>query len=362
MLKIVPVIRESQVRRFMDLSWRVHSDPATLWVPPVWMHLRQLMGRLRDPERRFLLALKDGEPVARVGVKIHGDALHFGFMECVQGHGQALARLLEEAHQLAPQLPMRGPYHFRLEEPYSGLLVEGFEHEPYFLMPYNPAYYLEYLEQAGMHKLKDLYAHEILPDSARLEVARKAAQRAEQCGVEVRTLKRSRLPQDVRSMAEVFDSALSGNWGFEPIDEEQVQALLLLTRYFLDPKLVWLASYEGRDVGSLFMLPNYNPLIKAARGRLTPGFVLRFLWGRKSIDSFRGYALGVRRDLGADLSGAMVAGALANAVLSEGVRVKWRALEVSWVLEDNQPMNSLARVLGGRRYKVYRVLEKPALR
>lgn len=366
MLKIIDVTTSKQFRQFAELPWRVYRDPASLWVPPLPMHLRMLVGNLGEPGKRILLALEDGEPVARLGVKIHrtadSTALHFGFVECLEGQGDALVRLVEEAHQLSPELPMLGPVHFALEDTYSGLLVEGFEHEPYFLMPYNPPYYCDYLEQAGMHKVKDLLAHRFLPENVRLDLAEQTARKAQKCGIEVRLLNRSRLTQEVRSMVDVFDSALAGNWGFEPIDEERIQDLILLTRFFLDPKAVWLASHEGRDVGSLFVLPNYNPLIKAARGRLTPGFFLRFLRWRRYVDSFRGYGLGVRQELSEQMLGALVAGALANALLSRGQQQRWRALEVSWVLEDNVRMNTLARALGGSRYKVYRLFQRPPAR
>ena len=33
-------------------------------------------------------------------------------------------------------------------------------------------------------------------------------------------------------------------------------------------------------------------------------------------------------------------------------------LEMSWVLEDNMPMNRLAQKMGGQQYKTYRVLQK----
>ncbi len=351
-------------RQFADLPWRVYRDPASLWVPPLSMLFKMMVGRPGEPGKRLLLALEGGEPVARLGVKIHraagSSALHFGFVECLEGHGEALVRLVEEAHQLAPDLPMLGPMHFTLEDAYTGLLVEGFEHEPYFLMSYNPPYYLPYLEQAGMHKAKDLLAYQFRPDSVRLDLAERSARRAQKAGIEVRVLNRSRLTREVRSMAEVFDSALAGNWGFEPIDEERIQAMVLLTRYFLDPQAVWLASYEGRDVGSLFVLPNYNPLVKAARGRLTPRFVLSFLRWKKYVDTYRGYGLGVLSELADQMTGALTAGALAHALLSRGQQLNWRMLEVSWVLEDNDRMNTLARALGGSRYKVYRLLERPS--
>jgi hypothetical protein len=42
-----------------------------------------------------------------------------------------------------------------------GLLVQGFEFPPVFMMPYNPRYYLELVDRAGFQKSKDLVAFDI---------------------------------------------------------------------------------------------------------------------------------------------------------------------------------------------------------
>lgn len=359
MVQVVEVTTSRQVRQFLDLSWRVHADPSSPWVPPLWVHYRQMMGRLDEPGKRFVMAFRDGAPVARVGVKtcIHAGVptLCFGFFECLEGEGEAARRLLGEAHALAPGLPMRGPFHFRQEDPYSGLLVKGFEHAPMFLMPYNPPYYLEILESAGFTRLKDLLSFEFRPEEARLEVMEGRARRARERGVEIRTLDRARLRDEVRTLADIFDDALEGNWGFEPFTEDQVQDLLLIARFLLNPAHVWFARLEGRDIGALITLPDLNPLIREARGRLTPRLVMSYLQRNRKIDGFRGYALGVRK--AEQATGA--SSALVEAMLAEGRRTRWRVFEVSWILEDNKPMNALVTAMGGRCTKVYRTLERP---
>ena len=40
-----------------------------------------------------------------------------------------------------------------------GLLVEGFDSPPTFMMPYNPSYYGKLIEGNGFHKAQDLYAY-----------------------------------------------------------------------------------------------------------------------------------------------------------------------------------------------------------
>lgn len=357
MLRVVPVTRRHEVQAFLRLPRRVYDNlPELRWVPPLDVHVRQMMGRLDDPRTRFLLAERGGEAVARLGVRIHADrALHFGFFECLQGETEAVRLLVDEAHRLAPHLPMRGPHHFRQEDPYSGLLVDGFDRDPMFLMPYNPPHYLESLEQAGFSKCKDLLAYEFVPAQARLDLMEGRARRAVAKGITVRTLDRSRLGREVRTIASIFDDALVDNWGFEPFEEEQIRELQLLARFILNPRHVFVAQRDGVEIGTLIVLPDFNPMIKASRGRLTPGLLLQYLQRDRLVDGFRGYALGVRKSHQAD----EVSAALLHAMMTEGRRTKWRVLEVSWILEDNARMIAMTRALGGERTKVYRLLERP---
>ena len=41
-----------------------------------------------------------------------------------------------------------------------GLLVDGFETPPTFMMPHNPRYYVTLLERAGFTKAKDLWVYQ----------------------------------------------------------------------------------------------------------------------------------------------------------------------------------------------------------
>ena len=55
---------------------------------------------------------------------------------------------------------VRGPANPSLNDS-AGLLVHGFDEDPYILMPYNPAAYASYLERAGYYKAKDLLAWDL---------------------------------------------------------------------------------------------------------------------------------------------------------------------------------------------------------
>jgi GNAT superfamily N-acetyltransferase len=359
MLRVVEVKGPAEVARFFDLADSIYEgDPR--WVAPLRLHVRALMGRLGRPDNRFWLVCEGSRPVARLGVRHHRhpgqEALHFGFFECREGYSEAARILFQKAQSLAPHLPLRGPYHFRQEDPYPGLLVDGFHEEPCFLMAYNPPYYDDYLRAAGLVPVKDLYAYEYRPQALRADLVEERARRAWEQGVRVRTMHPWRRAREVRSLAALFNRALADNWGFEEFTEDHIRELVVLSWLLLDPRLVFLASYQGCDVGAAILLPNLNPLLKPGRGRLTPALVWRYLFHRHRLRTYRGFALGVLPEYRhLDVTAALLQAAVrAGQTWASG----WEAVEVAWVLADNRPMNALARALGGRRSKTWRLFER----
>jgi hypothetical protein len=353
--------RWSHLFDFFSLARQVYKVAPNLWVPPLTPYTVIMMGKLVEPEKLYAMAYRDGKPVARAGFKVHRshgyEALHFGFFEALPGTHEEVKALIDMGHQLAPHLPMRGPHHFRLEDPYTGLLIDGFDFEPHFLMSYNPPYYEELLASAGLQKSMDLFTYRYLPGDIKPDVMKGRAERAAGKGIVVEPMRKGDLRRQVTQIAEVFNDALSQNWGFEPIEGPQLEDLMLLARFVLDPNMVFLAYKDSHPIGCIIVLPNLNPMLTASNGSLTPRLLWKYFTRHRWVDSYRGYALGVRKEFRAD----EVSAALINAAMQRGKEIHWRELEISWVLETNKPMNAMATALGGSRNKIYRLLEKPPL-
>lgn len=318
-----------------------------------------LIGNPAGAEKAFYMVYRDGQPVARAGFKVHRardyEALHFGFFEALPGTEAEVRALMDEGQKLAPHLPIRGPHQFALEDPYTGLLVDGFDLPPQFLMSYNPPYYRELLTSAGLQKVMDLVTYQITPETVRYTLVNRSAQRARERGIEVRH-QPGGLRARVRTIVDVFNSALANNWGFERIEGELFEQFVLFAGLFLKSEHVYFAVREGQTLGCLVVLPNYNPMLERSGGRFNWKLLSSYFKRDSWVDSYRGYALGVIPEARAD----MVTSALINAILEAGKNHPWKEIELSWILESNEPMRALARALGGQPSKSYRILERPA--
>lgn len=361
-LQVRDVLTARDLRQFLKLPREIYP-PTSRYVQPLDVHLKMMMGSLKAPKKHFVMAYDGDKPVARLGAKVHEHGakthLHFGFFECIEGYEDAARLMVESLHKRYPQLPMMGPFHFRMEDPYVGLLVDGYERDPYFLMPYNPPYYLPYLEKAGLHKTMDLFTYEVVDGTliGKSEVILENTQKARNKGIQVRPLDKRKLKSEARMIAEIFNDALSKNWGYEEFLEDQIKEMVTLFRLFIDPKVVAIATHNDKAVGCLIMIPDFNPIIKASKGKITPGLIWKFFTKKRRLSKVRGYALGVKKEYHGYGIGSLLSHYMFENIPNHG----YSKGEISWILSNNGPMNELSKAMGAQHNKVYRILEKAPL-
>lgn len=361
-IEIVEVKTRAEVKEFLKLPRSIYSDSSSPYVMPLEIHIKMLMGNVNAPKKHFFLARLNKKTVARLGVKVHEHnrvkRLHFGFYECDPCFPQATKELINAAHALYPDLEMMGPFHFRQEDPYIGILVQGYEHDPFFMMPYNHPSYDKMLQDAGLGKVMDLFTYDLKRSEGVPQLVIDNARRAEsELKLTYRTLNPKNLTAEARSIARIFNEALAQNWGFEEFENAQINEMVTLLKLFIDPRVVLFAQVAGRDIGCLLMIPNYNHIIKPSRGRLGFGLLVRYFKRYKTTNSLRGYALGVLKEY----QKAGIGSALTAKMFEIGGEVGYHSCEVSWVLANNSPMNDLAVAMGGKQRKVYRIYNKNPL-
>lgn len=358
-MEIIEVKSSRDLKQFLELPSAIYQDKYPNYVTPLNLHLKMMIGNIKAPKKHLFIAKKDNKLVARCGFKVHNhngkEFLHFGFFECIEGHQDAAKAIFEKAHSLYPQLIMRGPFHFRMEDPYIGILVDGFEQESYFLMSYNPPYYGEYLEKCGFTKTMDLYTYELNAerpvDSLIIENAKKARAK----GYQIRFPDKKKLRDEATSIARIFNDALSDNWGFEEFIKEQVDEMVLMFKYFLDLRVIAIVHKDGKDIGCLIMIPNFNSMIKPSKGKISPGLIWRYLNRQKYTEGkLRGYALGVIKEHHGEGIGSL----LVDEMYKIGPTIGYGTAEISWVLANNGPMNELSRAMNGKQSKVYRIYDR----
>ncbi len=378
-VRVIPVETEEQRRAFVRFPWRLYRhDP--YWVPPIFGDRLKLLTPGRHPfyehaRLQLFLAMAGAEIVGTIGAivnhrhnEVHGDSVgFFGFFEVVDDDTVAHALFDAASDWLREQgmTAIRGPENPSQNEE-CGLLVDGFDMPPVVMMTYNPRYYQGLIERAGFQKAQDLYAWDIRTDifdynvqklpAKFLRVAEQARQRE---GLVVRKIDLKQFDQEVERAKVIYNAAWEKNWGFVPMTDHEIEHLGQELKMILDPDLVYLAEVDGRPAGISLGIPDVNQALIKARPQPNtwslPLTLLKFLWYRRRIDTFRLMIMGVvpeYRTMGIDA-------VFYVETAREAFRKGYRRCEMSWILESNEMMNRIIERLGGRIYKTYRLYEKP---
>jgi GNAT superfamily N-acetyltransferase len=227
------------------------------------------------------------------------------------------------------------------------------------MMGHSRPYYAARLTAEGYQGVKDLLAYRLPTDFTSPELMKAVLNKAAGCA-RVRSLRRSRLNEDLEIIQDIFEDAWSENWGFIPFTEDEVRHLGRNLRLLVDDDAVQIAEVEGEPAAMIVAFPNLNELIGDLHGRLLPFGWLKLLWRLKvkSPKTARVVLMGVRKSFQRSPLGAALGFLLIDALRSYGIRRGVQEVELSWILEDNMPMRNMLTMIGGIPYKRYRIYQK----
>jgi GNAT superfamily N-acetyltransferase len=237
-----------------------------------------------------------------------------------------------------------------------GLLLDAFDEPPLIRMTYNPPYYADLIEGHGLQKIQDLYAYamsesEEIPE--RLRVMSDLV--LEDPKLVVRTVDIRDFKNEMQRVKKIYAEAWSENWGAVPLTDEEFDRVVGEFKSIYDRNLFFIAEYDGEPAGMSLVLPDMNQVLKKASGRLFPLGLLKILWHRRRVSSWRMPILGVRQEH--RLRGIEVVFCCRTYDLAKKNR-NYRKGELSWILESNTAANAVLKRLGARRSKTYRIYEK----
>lgn len=365
---IEPVETRGQQKRFLNLPWRIYADDPC-WMPPLLQSQEELLGFRKHPfyERskcRSFLARRGSRDVGRISAIVNAGHIErygeqrgfFGFFECEDDPAAAGALLNAAGEWLhaAGMAAIRGPVNPSLNYE-CGLLIEGFDTPPFFMMTHNRPYYAGLIEGCGFGKIEDLYAFwgkTSMLTSLDSKLGVMVAGVKERFGVTVRPLDRRRFDEEVRMFLEIYNSSLGGTWGFVPLTPGEVKHMAASLKHLIVPELALVAEVDGKPVGTVFCLLDYNPRIKAINGKLFPFGFLKLLWNKRGIKRMRAISTNVVPEYQAWGVGLVLMAALIPPVLEWGME----EAEFSWVLESNH-LSKRTLERGGaivtKKYRIY---------
>lgn len=370
-LTVTPVTDKQTLNDFVNLPWTVFAtDPQ--WVPPLKKERKDALAPqhpvFKHLQWQGFVAYRDGRAVGRISAQI--DRLHqeryadqtgfFGFLDALDDDAvfDALFAGAEDWLRNRGMWRVRGPFGLNINQE-VGLLVEGFETPPYFMMGHHRPYYGGQVERCGYTKAVDLFAYLISAHFRPPQVMAALFERLRR-RVNIRALDPKRRDADLDVVCDIFNDAWSENWGFVPFTHEEFRAIGHEMLMLIPPDFIQIAEMDGEAVAFIVLLPNVNEVIADLNGELWP-----FGWAKLIKRLKFGYPrtariplMGVRSKFHHTRLGPGLALSVVEALREPGLRKGIKEVEMSWILESNDAMKNIIDILGGRQSKRYRLYEK----
>ena len=369
-LSVVPVTTKSQQKQFLELPWKIYLD-YPMWVPPIRMDQKEMVGYAKHPfylenEGQTFLALRGSEPVGRISAIVnnaHNERFNekrgfFGFFESIEDQAVASA-LFQTAENW---LRERGMTHVRgpcspTQNYEVGILTDGFDIMPTFMMAYNPPYYQQLCEDYGFEKAQDLisfYGHVDMVKSLDKKMSFVIEEAIRRFNINLRPINKKKFVEEVRMFLNIYNKSLVGTWGFSPLSDAEIQALAGSLQYLIVPEMTSVAEVDGKPIGAVFGLLDYNPRVKAIDGKLLPFGFLKLLMNKKALKRVRLVSTNVLPEYQRWGVGLVLMSRLVPEIFKWGIEIA----EFSWVLETNHLSRATLERGGAKIDKMYRVYDK----
>jgi len=371
-LRITSVVSKADLKQFIGVAEIIFKDDPA-WVTPLMLERTMHLSAKTNPyfqhaKWQAWIAWRGEHPVGRISAQVdflylerYNDATGFFGMLDAEDNKETFKLLFDTAQQWLKEQGMkqvRGPFNLSINEE-MGLLIDGFETSPVFMMGHALPYYLTRVEEYGFTKAVDTFAYMISPDFEVPLVMKKLIAKARE-KVSVRPINLKCFNEEMSVLRDIFNDAWSENWGFIPFTEAEFQELGDSLKFLVNAELIQIAEVDGEAVAFVVTLPNINEAIRDLNGKLFPVGVLKLLWRLKVRfpETARVPLLGVRKKYHHTRLGPALAFLVIDAVRIPLKRLGAKQIELSWVLESNAGMRNVVKSIGGNAYKRYRVFER----
>jgi len=367
---VTVVSSKDERKRFIEFIYDFYQD-AEHWVPPLRMDQKKLIDTDKNPffhnaEIELFIAEKDGKDVGRIAAIVdhrfndfHKTKTgHFGFFECINDQHTAnlLFRVASDWLRDKGMNKVIGPASPSMMDT-IGVLIDGFDRDPYVLMPYNYDYYDDLIKASGFQKEMDLYAYMVDTETVSMDRMNRAMKIVKHRlpDINIRPVDLKNLKSEIDIVRDIFNQAWKKNWGFIPLTEAEFDAVAKDLKFIIDTDFAHIAEMEGKPVGFSIGIPNINEILKTMNGNLFPFGIFKLLWKKRKLNSLRTALMGiVPEHQGKGIDALLHHRSIQNGLKGENKTES----EMSWVLESNPEMIRVAERIGGKLDKTYRMYSK----
>ncbi len=296
-MQLIEVIDRRTIRDFHRVPRKIYAgDPN--WIP----HLEKDVESVFDPLAnirfqsgeaiRWILKDKQDNLTGRVAAFIDYNLSDsekqptggMGFFECIDDEKAAFL-LFDVCKSWLEQRGMEamdGPINFGEKERFWGLLVDGHQWRPPYLMNYHPPYYRRLFESYGFKNYYEQYVYQISKNAELPAILKKKYQRlTETQGYHFAYLQKKHIEKYAEDFMTIYNKA----WGsahkhFKPMTKSQALRSFISMKDVIDEDLIIFGYHEAKPVAFFIGIPELNELFRHVNGKLNFFGKLKLLYYR----------------------------------------------------------------------------------
>jgi len=366
-VEVTAISLPRETERFIRTWFTIYeNDPH--WVPPLYFERKQFFDPAKNPyfanaRVAYFIATRDGKDVGTIAASV--DAMYqkedpgtafFGFFEFIDDADVAAALLAAAREWLIDEGMQKvlGPFNFNTNHEF-GLLVDGFDSDPFVANPHNSAYYPDIYEAIGLRPAMDWYAY--ICDAAMpgiqkmIRVSDRLISRHPE--LTIRNIDLKHFDEEVEKIRKIYAGAWEQNWAHVRVTDEEFRFIAKGLKSLIDPELCFIAEVGGEVAGISITLPDFNQVVKKMNGRVFPFGWVHVLRKKKIINRARVFMLGIAPEFQSLPLGAALYAKTFQIAMDKGYRFG----EASLILENNTRMRGALEKMGARIDKTYRNYE-----
>ncbi len=365
-INLTAVSSSKDLRQFIDFQYKLYDGDPFFAAEP-FMSQKKLLSKKNpffDNNHADLFMIKKGDKIVgriafilnRTHNQSHNQNIgFFGFFEVIEDYSVAKA-LLDKVVKLAQSNGLTGilgPTNLTTNDT-CGILTSGFNASPIIMMPYSKPYYKEFMIQYGFKELMVLNSYQMFSHDLKKfyekPVVQKIKHRISSKNITIRKIDYKDYKNEIKLLCDIYNESNKDNWGFVPLSLKEFIFMADDMKTIIPENLILFAVTNNKPIGFVVAMPDYNIAFKHLnKGRLLPFGIFKFLWYKRKIDKARILILGVSskyKKTGIDLL-------LYEQINKQLNNNGFIQAEACYVMDNNIPMNSIIKKMGGNKTKTY---------
>lgn len=299
-MKIIEVNDINSQKEFIQVNIIVNKNTPN-YIRPLDAEINEIFDKEKNKQykygttNRWILKDVNGNLIGRIAAFISTKYINngtdfatggVGFFDCTNNQ-EAANLLFDTAKNWLQQQGMEamdGPINFGERDKYWGLLVEGFDVEPIYGLPFNPKYYENLFGGYGFKNFYNQYWFAMkVDDNLPPKFQERHAKFKAKPDYSARHLNIKQLDKYANDFTTIYNAAWAQHGEAKTITVEETLTIFKTMKPILDERVLWFAYYKDEPIAMFINIPDVNQFIKNFNGKFGLWQKLQLIWKKKTM-------------------------------------------------------------------------------